>query len=332
MLLWLSFIVCTSAIFFSGTRLAKYGDVIAEKTGIGRTWAGLILLATVTSLPEFITGVSSVTIVGVPDIAAGDVIGSCAFNLLILASLDIFSRQIPLSTRAHHGHILSGSIGILLLSIVAISLYTAQDTAPFGWIGLYSMSFGVIYLIAMKLIFTHEKKRRSEFVREIAVEMQYGEISKKTAYILYGVNALVVIAAATFLPAIGEGIAEHTGLGQTFVGNFFIAMSTSLPEVVVSVAAVRIDAADLAISNLFGSNIFNIFILAVDDFLFFKGPILSFTSTAHIISALSAIMMTTVAIIGLTYRTERKLLFLAWDSILMVSIFFVNLMLLFMYR
>jgi len=118
-------------------------------------------------------------------------------------------------------------------------------------------------------------------------------------------------------------------LGQTFVGNIFIAVSTSLPEVVVSVSAVKMDAVDLAIGNLFGSNIFNIFILALDDLLFIKGPILSFVQMDHAVSAVSAIMMTAIAIIGLTYRTERKRLFLAWDSIGIVVVYIINLVLLY---
>jgi len=135
-----------------------------------------------------------------------------------------------------------------------------------------------------------------------------------------------------FLPKIGEGIAEITGLGQTFVGNIFIAISTSLPEVVISISAVKMGAIDLAVGTLFGSNIFNIFILAVDDMLFVKGPILSFVNTVHIISALSAILMTAIAIIGLTYRAEKKTLLLAWDSIGILLVYIANIMLLYMLR
>src|SRR3990167_1208159 len=148
-------------------------------------------------------------------------------------------------------------------------------------------------------------------MKEVAVEMKYKDITMKTAVINYCINAALVVIAAIFLPKIGEGIAEATGLGQTFVGNIFIAFSTSLPEVVVSVSAVKMDAVDLAIGNLFGSNIFNIFILALDDIFFIKGPLLSYADPNHMISALSAIIMTTIAILGLTYRTERKKLFLA---------------------
>jgi cation:H+ antiporter len=159
--------------------------------------------------------------------------------------------------------------------------------------------------------------------------MKYKDIPVKTAIINYGIHATIVVTAALFLPEVGKGMAQTTGLGQTFVGNIFIAVSTSLPEVVVCVAAVRIDAVDLAIGNLFGSNIFNIFILGLDDVFFTKGPLLSFVSQHHMISAMSAIAMTAIAVIGSTYRSERKPLFMAWDSISISLVYVTNLMLLY---
>ena len=332
MFLWFAFIICTSVIVYAGTRLSRYGDVIAEKTGLGRTWIGVVLMASVTSLPELVTGISSVTYAGVPDIAVGDVLGSCVFNMLILAFLDSMHRTIPISSKAHHGHVLSAGFGILLLSLVAISLFINRYILPFGWIGPYSLFFIVTYFIAMRLVYFYEKRQISAFVKEVAIELRYEDMPTKTAIMNYSINAIFVITAAIFLPKIGEGIAEQTGLGQTFVGNIFIAVSTSLPEVVVSMAAVKMGAIDLAIGNLFGSNIFNIFILAMDDIFFIRGPLLSFASLNHIISALSAIAMTTVAIIGLTYRTEKKPLFLAWDSIAIFMIYLINVSLLYMVK
>ena len=332
MLLWIGFLVCTSVIVYSGIKLSKYGDIIAEKTGLGRAWIGIVLMASVTSLPELVTGISSVTYAGVPDIAVGDVLGSCVFNMLILSILDTMYRPSPISTKAHQGHVLSAAFGLLLLSVVCASIFLGDNISPIGWLGPYSFLFIVIYLIAMRLVFSYEKRKLAEFLKEMAEELKYKDVTMKTAVLHYGVNALIVIIAAIFLPKIGEGIAESTGLGQTFVGNIFIAVSTSLPEVVVSIAAVRMGAVDLAIGNLFGSNVFNIFILALDDIFFLKGPLLSYASPNHIISALSAIAMTTIAIIGLTYRAEKKPLFLAWDSIGILFIYFINLILLYNLR
>ncbi|MEK6692555.1 MAG: sodium:calcium antiporter, partial [Nitrospirota bacterium] len=249
-----------------------------------------------------------------------------------LAFLDAIYRPAPISTRAQHGHVISAGFGILLLSVVGISMFIGNRILPFAWIGRYTLFFIIIYFIAMRLVYSYEKRQIAVFMKEIAVELKYGDVSTKTAVLNYSINALFVIVAAMFLPGIGKGIAETTGLGQTFVGNIFIAISTSLPEVVVSITAVRMDAIDLAIGNLFGSNIFNIFILALDDIFFIKGPILSFVSPNHIISALSAIAMITIAIIGLTYRAEKKRLFLAWDSIGILIVYVVNLVVLYMLR
>jgi cation:H+ antiporter len=98
------FILCALFIVVAGVRLSCYGDVIAVKTGIGRTWMGVLVMAAVTSLPELVTGASSIVIFDVADIAAGDAIGSCMFNLLILAFLDVREPE-PLSARVHQGHV-----------------------------------------------------------------------------------------------------------------------------------------------------------------------------------------------------------------------------------
>ncbi|PIV83236.1 MAG: sodium:proton exchanger [Nitrospirae bacterium CG_4_9_14_3_um_filter_53_35] len=331
MLLWIAFILCTAAIVYAGTRLSRYGDIIAEKTGMGRTWIGVVLMATVTSLPELVTGISSVTYAGVPDIAVGDVLGSCVFNMLILAVLDAVYRPMPISAKAHQGHALAAAFGILLLGAVALSLFFANHAFSLGWIGVYSLVFIGIYFFAMRMVYFYEKKQIILYINNVAV-LQYGNIPTRTAVINYAVNAAIVIVAAMFLPKIGEGIAESTGLGQSFVGNIFIAMSTSLPEVVVSSAAVKMGAVDLAIGNLFGSNIFNILILGIDDILYVNGPLLSFVNQNHTISALSAVMMTAIAVIGLTYRAEKKPMLLAWDSVMIVFVFMVNFVLLYSMR
>jgi cation:H+ antiporter len=332
---WSLFIACTAVILFTGTLLSKYGDILAEKSGLGRTLIGVILMASVTSLPELITGISSIIIFDLPNIAAGDVIGSCMFNLVILALLDLvdLGNPLPLPARAHQGHVLSAGFGILLLGLVVMGVVAGERLPRIAWIGVYSVVFIAVYMVAMRMIFLHEKNRISRFIEEMAEELQYQHISGARALAMYVLNAVVLIGAATYLPHLGEQIAELTGLGQTFVGNILIALSTSLPEVAVSVAAVRIGAIDMAVGNLFGSNLFNIAVLALDDILYVKGPLLLWISSNHIIAAISAICMTAIAIIGLTYRTtNKKPLFFSWDSLGILGIYGVAVFLLYTAR
>jgi cation:H+ antiporter len=201
-----------------------------------------------------------------------------------------------------------------------------------GWIGVSSIAFVAVYFVAMRLVFLYEKKRVAEFFSEFAADTLYAGMSKRTASIMYGLNAVVIIIAATYLPGLGEQIADTTGLGRTFVGTAFVSVSTSLPELVVAAAAMRIGAVDMVFGNVLGSNLFNTVILAVDDFLYTKGPLLAKVSYTHSITANAAVAMTAIAVIGLTYRTNRKLVFFAWHSLGIIILYGFATCLLFVLR
>ncbi len=320
-LLWLQFAVVTSVIVFAGYHLSAYGDVIAEKTGMGRTWVGVILMASVTSLPELITGISSVGIFDLPNIAIGDVLGSCMFNLLIIALLDMLSGPTPITAKAHQGQVLTAGFGVLLLGLAGIAVAGGPRFPAVGWIGIYSLVFLLVYALAMHMVFLFEKRRIAELVHERVEAARYEKVSLKEAVIYYALNAALVIGAAAYLPHLADQLATATGLGRTFVGSIFVALSTSLPEVVVSIAAVRMDATDLVFGNLLGSNLFNMAILAIDDLIYFKGPILAHVSPGHLVTANAAIAMTAVAVIGLTYRVSKKRLMFAWDSWALLGVY-----------
>ena len=100
MLIWPEFLICLAVIGYAGYYLSRYGDIIAEKTGMSSSWVGLILLSTATSLPELATGISSVAVANAPNIAVGDVLGSTVFNLAILVLLDKLYRAETLYSRA----------------------------------------------------------------------------------------------------------------------------------------------------------------------------------------------------------------------------------------
>jgi cation:H+ antiporter len=320
-MLWLQFAVVTAVIVYAGSKLSTYGDVIAEKTGMGRTWVGVILMASVTSLPELITGVSSVAIFDVPNIAVGNVLGACMFNILIIALLDVLSGPTPISAKAHQGQVLAAGFGILLLGVASISIFASANMPAIGWVGAYSFVFLAIYVVAMRMVFLFEKKRIAEFVQEMAEAARYESIPLKTAYVNFVWNGALVIGAAVYLPHLADQLAEATGLGRTFVGTIFVALTTTLPELVVSIAALRIGATDLVFGNLLGSNLFNVTILALDDLLYFQGPLLGEVSRGHVVTADAAMAMTAIAVIGLTYRASKKYFLFAWDSLAIVVVY-----------
>jgi len=332
MLISLQLLACTAVIVFAGSRISRYGDMIAEKTGMGRTWVGVILMASVTSLPELVTGISSVALYKLPNIAAGDVFGSCMFNLLILAMLDVGTKQATISSVAHQGQVLAASFGILLLGVATTAMLVPGSLPAFGWIGASSVVLLLLYAAAMRAVFKYEKRKMAEFLSELAEEPHYGRTSTGEAIRRFALYAAVLVAAAAYLPRVADEFATITGLGRTFVGTFFVALATSLPEIVVSGAAVRMGAVDLAMGNVLGSNLFNLAILALDDLMYFEGPLLSHVSANHAVTAVAAMMMTAIAIIGLTYRSKKRLLYFSWESLGIALVYLVTTLILFARR
>ncbi len=331
MFLWFEFLVCAAVIIVCGTQLSKYGNVIAEKTGIGKAWVGLILMATITSLPELVTGISSVTVADVPNIAVGDLVGACVLNLVILALLDPMDKSSPIFSKTGQSHLLSGGFGILLLGTVAASV-TLGPLVPSIWrIGMYTPVIVATYAIGIRLVYLYEKRVLAHLATEVS--RPYDHITLKRAASMYAANALAVVAVAMAIPFIASGIARDTGLGNNFMGTLFVAATTTLPELVVSTSAMRMGAQDIAIGNLLGSNMFNIGLLALDDVFYTKGPLLSHVSGSHAVTAVMAILMTAIALIGITYRHEKKaFLRFGWDSLAMLGLGMVNMYFVYMMR
>lgn len=322
----ITFIICSAVITFSGTRLSRQGNKLAELTGLSKAWIGLILMATVTSLPELVTGLSAVTVVEAPDLAMGNVLGSCAFNLLILSLLDLMVKR-PLTSLVRTSHTLTGAFSIILLAIAGVAVTFNFNGFSFLWISPMSIILLVAYLMAMRAVFLYEKSSEIKSESVVSDKVRDAHAIKK-ALAIYSLHAITVILAALFLPYVGERIANHFQLTDTLFGTVFLAAATSIPEVVVSVSAVRIGAPDMAMGNLLGSNVFNLAILAVLDFFYTEGPLFSAVSSDHILSIFSSIVMTAIVAIGLVIRPEKLRWHLSVDAWLILIIYLLNILVL----
>jgi cation:H+ antiporter len=321
-----AFILCAALITLSGTQLSKQGNKLAEATGLSKAWIGLILMATVTSLPELVTGLSAVTVVKAPDLAAGNVLGSCAFNLLILSLLDLFVQK-PITSLVRTSHIVLGAFSIILLALVGVSMFLDIEFFSILWISPISLVLLGVYVGAMRAVFLYEKAHPVELlVADRPNERNSHKVRK--ALTIYSLHAIVVVLAALFLPYFGEQIAIHFQLSDTFFGTVFLAITTSLPEVVVSISALRFGALDMAMGNLLGSNVFNIAILAVLDFFYVEGSLYTAISSSHTLSIFSSVIMTAIVAIGLVVRPEKKRFHLSIDAWFILIIYLINIFLL----
>ncbi len=321
---WLQFAVCLGAIGLAGPVMTRSARVIALRTGLSMSWIGLILLATATSLPELFTGLSSVIAANAPDIAMGDALGSCIFNLVMLVLLDAMCRDEPVFwRRMDQGHILSAAFGIVLFGFVgALILITGEGVGlnfHFGHVSVYSPFLLLLYLVAMRAAFFYEKRPH---VEERGEEAELPAMTLSMAILQYGIAAVVIAATGAFLPFVGLELADVMGWQTSFVGTLFIAAATSMPELVVTVTALRMGSADLAIGNLLGSNLFAILVIAVDDFAYQPAALYADVSPAHAVTAFAASIMAGLCIIGLLYRPGNRFFGLAgWISVSLLAVY-----------
>ena len=330
---WLQLAACALAIGFAGARLTRLADAIGEKTGMSGSWVGLLLLAAVTSLPELATGISAVTAAQAPNIAIGDVLGSTVFNLALLVMLDVLHRPDTIYSRASTGHVLSAGFGVILLAVVGASvLLEREHVLPgFGSVGGYTPLLVVLYLLALRSVFSYE--RREARAGTSPGEPRYAGLSLRTASLQFAVFAGIVTVAGVWLPIAGSHIADEMGWTRTFVGTLLVAGATSLPEVVVTLAALRLRALDMAIAGLLGSNLFDLLIIAVDDLFYPKGSILADVSSVHAVTALSAAMMSGAVIVGLVYRPRQRVLrTMSIVSAALLAVYLINVYVLFVHR
>jgi cation:H+ antiporter len=323
-MVWVQFVVCAALIVVAAMQLAKYGDVIAERTGMGGMFIGVLLLAGATSLPELLTTISSV-IQGVPNLAAGNLLGSNMFNMFVLAILDLMHRKERLLRKAALKHALSGSLAVFMIGLVVFFIIADIPTTVL-WVGLDSLVIIGVYIVAVRLIQSNPVAPTQSHTR---AEVPAGTPSLRAGLIGFGLAATGLVIITPYLVSSSTAIAEITGLGTTFVGTTLVALVTSLPEMVTTLAALRIGADDMAIGNLFGSNLFNMFALGLTDFFFLQGRFLSVIDPAFLLIGMLGLLMTGMGLIGNLARLERRVLFVELDALVLMITYFLGMWLLY---
>jgi cation:H+ antiporter len=314
------FLVCAAVIVVAGTFLSKYADAIADITGFGRLVVGSVLLAGATSLPEMTVDISAVRL-GAVDLAVGDLLGSSLMNLLILAILDLslHSRGRMLS-RQGAAHALAGSVATALTAIVGIGLTTGKALGPNAIFGVSPAIYVVVaaYIFAVRLVYLDQKiALQAAADAGNPISQVHPGMTLPRALTGFAICALAILIAGPFLASASDQLAQKSGLGGTFVGTTLVAFSTSLPELVSSFAALRMGAHDLAIGNVYGSNAFNMVLLAPLDIVH-PGPLLASLSPGHLITCVAAILATQVAVLGQLYQAESRTKLIEPDAFLLI--------------
>ena len=325
------FAISAAVIIVAGGFLTRFADEIAEITGLGRLVIGSVLLAGATSLPELTVDISAIGI-GLADLAVGDVLGSCLMNLLILALLDLSHRSRgQMFSKQAAAHALSGLVSATLITLTALGLLTGAALSRYTVLGLSPgvALVAITYVLGVRLIYLDQRMAIHTATDRTAQEQRAlnGLRTRKAALGFLVCAAAIFFAGPRLASAAGE-IAELSGLGGTFVGTTLVAFSTSLPELISMLAALRIGAIDLAIGNVFGSNAFNMFLLVPLDIVQ-PGSLLASVSSEHAITCVAAVLATHVVVMGQLYHVESRTRLIEPDAWLVIVIVAVSLGLLY---
>ncbi len=160
-------------------------------------------------------------------------------------------------------------------------------------------------------------------------EIPEGTPSLRVGLIGFGLGALGLIIVTPWMVRASAQIAEITGLGTTFIGTTLVAVVTSLPELVTTIAAIKIGADDMAIGNLFGSNLFNMFAVGLTDVFYLQGRFLGVVDPAFLLVGMLGLLMTGLGLIGNLARLERRVLFIELDALALMLLYFIGLWLLY---
>lgn len=312
----LLFLTSAAVVVGAGTALAHFADVIAERTRVGGLWVGAVLLAGATSLPELGTDVAAVRL-GAADLAVGDLFGSSLANMLILAVVDLVAPRREVLRRVTLDHALAACLA-LSLNALAAALVLAPVGVLVAGVGPETVLLAGIYVVGTRAVYRHATRDLAEARATPASHDAAAPPSLRRAVLGFAVCAAVILLASPAVARGAHGLAALSGLGDTFVGTWLVGLSTSLPELVASLAAVRLGAYDLAVGNLFGSNAFNMALLVALDLAHPGGPLLAEVSRAHALSGLFAVVLMSLGLAAIVYRAKRRLRMLEPSSALLL--------------
>jgi len=342
---WIKFVLLAGVIIIAGLKLTRYGDVFTEKFNLSHGFVGFIFIGWATSLPEMVITIASISDpeIANPNYAVGNIFGSCYFNLFIIALVAAVFGVGPFFSKVDRNLVLSCALSMIMiltamLALIAPTVFPGYTRMwdPLGGSGYHVSIFAFIifgmYFTFSVLVFRHDRHMRLEGEGpspEPEGGPQYADRSTGWTVFKALIAAGAIVFAGVFLTYTGDDLKNYHNLDASLVGTLFFAIVSSLPELVTALGAARLFLYDMAVGSIFGSNIFNLMILALADFLYVPATVFHPVSSKHLVTGIFVLVLSSLCIVGLTYRTKRKIGRVGMDVIAMIVVYFIGVYLIF---
>ncbi|WP_316015703.1 sodium:calcium antiporter [Roseobacter sp. HKCCA0434] len=302
------FALGAAVVVACGAMLTSRADRLADATGLGEAVVGGLMLGAATSLPGIVATVTA-ALDGLPSLALSNAVGGIAVQTLFLVVADLAYRRANLEhAAADAGNLISSGALILMLSC-ALAAGFAPAFTIFS-VHPVSLLLFAIYFVAMRRAVqladtpmwtpratphTRDDEPDEDAARQPILPLVASSLAL----------GLVVAVAGWLLAKTGTGIAREAGLSQSLVGALMIAVVTSLPELVTTLAAVRRGALQLAVGGIIGGNAFDALFLSLGDIAYRDGSLYHAVGNDDRFVMATALAMTAALLLGLIMR-DRK--------------------------
>lgn len=337
--LFLVFVAAAAAIWVAGVQLSKQTDVLSTRLHLGAALGGLILLAVATNLPE-IAIVASAALSGNVGVAVGNILGGIAIQTVVLVALDAFGirGRRPLTYQA--ASLVLVLEGVLVVAVLAVVVAGSQLPAGLIWWRLTPapVLITILWVVGLLLLQRagkhlpwhesgeapdNQEPPKGHSQQKAEQDATVKRVSTAKSATIFGISALVTLAAGVALERSGDAIAGHIGLSGVLFGATVLAAATSLPELSTGLTSVRQGDYQLAVSDIFGGNAFLPVLFLVATLLSGKTVLPHAQNTDIYLTALG-MLLTLVYVAGLLFRPQHRRARMGIDSIVVLVLYAVG--------
>lgn len=327
------FVISAAVIGVCGVMVTSRAERLAQLTGLGQALMGAVFLGAMTSLSGLITSLTA-AFENHPELSVSNAVGGIAVQTTFLALADMFHRRANLEhAAASEANLVQAGLLVVLLGIPILAVFTPDYTI---WsIHPVSVLLIVAYLFGLKLIsgahrapmWRPKETRETEHEDREEPTRRRGDLVR--LWISFLTLAAVVALAGWVIGTAGISISAHTGMSEGLVGTLFTATSTSLPEAVVAIAAVRRGALTLAVGDIIGGNSFDVLFLSFSDVMFRGGSIYHAVSPTQAFWLALSLLMAAMLLLGLLRREKHGIANIGFESITVLGLYLGGVVLLF---
>lgn len=307
--LLLQYLILSFVVVLSSVRISSCVDQLDKQTKIGGA-----VIAGVTSLPELITSISSITMLNNPDLAFGNILGSNAFNIFILAIGNLIFLKYMLFNHTGKSNTKTNIISTIIYLIILFSFYSLS-LGKVGHVGISSIFIAMLYYINLKFISTEEENSEDS-------EEETSSCSLPALIFQLIFFGIMIIVSSLLISITTDKIAQQTGIGSSFIGAMFLGVATSLPEMTGLISLIKLRNYDLAVGNIVGSNLFNFGIIALTDLFYLSGSIFEITDTSNTLLVVVGLCESIILTYMLLRKEVKNLFSYCLPSLIIVGIYF----------